>query len=154
MLTMLSICCKLIIVQAIVALADDAMKKTFDPQSPSQGRYIFPVKGCVFFGVPHNGANIAAKASKFLSLLGHVFNVNKNNVQDLEPKSQRFVNISSEFRSVQSEHNIPVVSFYETVRYNHTVGFVSQTLICYCYELYLARLKAIFKFILAGGPVG
>ena len=85
----------------------------------------------MFFGVPHKGANIAAKASKFLSLLGHVFNVNKNNVQDLEPKSQRFANISSEVRSVQSEHNIPVVSFFETVRYNHTVGLVSQTLISY-----------------------
>ena len=83
----------------------------------------------MFFGVPHKGANIAAKASKFLSLLGHVFNVNKNNVQDLEPKSQRFANISSEFRSVQSEHNIPVVSFFETVKYNHTVGLVSRTFI-------------------------
>ena len=126
MLTMLPIRCKLTIVQAIVALANDAVEKTFDPQSPS---YIFPVKGCMFFGVPHKGANIAAKASKFLSLLGHVFNVNKNNVQDLEPKSQRFANISSEFRSVQSEHNIPVVSFFETVKYNHTVGLVSKTFI-------------------------
>ena len=79
----------------------------------------------MFFGVPHKGAEIADKASKFLSILAHVFNVNKNNVKDLEPKSQRFVNFSSEFRSVQSEQNIPVISFYETVEYNHTLGTVS-----------------------------
>ena len=79
----------------------------------------------MFFGVPHKGAEIADKASKFLSILAHVFNVNKNNVKDLEPKSQRFANISSEFRSVQSTQNIPVISFYETVEYNRTLGVVS-----------------------------
>lgn len=118
------------------------MEKTFDPPSPSQGRYIFPVRGCMFFGVPHKGAEIATKASKFLSLLGHVFNVNRNNVQDLEPKSQRFANISSEFRSVQSEHNIPVYSFYETVKYNQAIGLVSQTLISHNDEWQCPRLFA------------
>ncbi len=112
--------------QAIVALADEAMKRTFDDLQPSlQGHYVFPVKGCLFFGVPHKGADIADKASGFLSAFSHLLNVNKNNIKDLKPKSQRFANISSEFRSVQSEHNIPVISFYETVRYNHTVGLVS-----------------------------
>ena len=86
---------------------------------------MFPVKGCMFFGVPHRGADIADVASKFLSVLGLVFNVNKNNVQDLKPNSQRFANISSQFQSVQQDRNIPVLSFYETVRYNHTVGLVS-----------------------------
>ena len=88
---------------------------------------MFPVKGCMFFGVPHKGADVAATASRFLSLLGHVFNVNKKQIQDLKPKSQRFANISSQFRAVQSEHNIPVISFFETVKYNHTIGLVSWT---------------------------
>ena len=79
----------------------------------------------MFFGVPHKGADIADKASKFLSILAPVFNVNKNNVTDLKRKSQRFANISSEFRSVQAMQNIPVISFYETVEYNHTLGVVS-----------------------------
>ena len=101
------------------------MIKTYDPNSDIQRSAIFPVKGCMFFGVPHKGANIAHKASRFLSILAHVFNVNKNNVEDLEPKSQRFANISSEFGIVQSEQNIPVISFYETVKYDHTLGVVS-----------------------------
>lgn len=86
---------------------------------------MFPVKGCMFFGVPHRGADIADVASRFLSVLGLVFNINKSNVQDLKPKSQRFANISSEFQSVQEERDIPVLSFYETVKYNHIVGLVS-----------------------------
>ena len=78
----------------------------------------------MFFGVPHKGADIADKASMLLSILARIFNVNKNNVKDLKPKSQRFANISSQFRSVQATHNIPVISFYETKEYSH-FGVVS-----------------------------
>lgn len=85
---------------------------------------MFPVKRCMFFSVPHKGADIAEKAVGFLSILGHVFNVNTNNIQDLKPKSQRFANISSEFRAVQSEHSITVISFFETVKYKR-LGRVS-----------------------------
>ena len=102
------------------------MIKTIDPNPHLQRPAIFPVKGCMFFGVPHKGADIADKASKFLSILAPVFNMNKNNVTDLKPKSQRFANISSQFRSVQSIQNIPVISFYETVEYNRTFGVVSS----------------------------
>lgn len=111
--------------QAIVELGNEAMIGTYAPDSPSQRPSIFPVKGCMFFGVPHKGAEVAHTASGFLSMLAPVFNVNKNNIKDLEPKSQRFANISSEFRGVQSSRNIPVISFYETVKYNHTLGLVS-----------------------------
>lgn len=124
-LTMLPNSRKLTMFQAVVALANEAMKQTFDPNSPSRGQYIFPVKGCMFFGVPHKGADIADMASRFLSVLGRVFNVNKNNIQDLKPKSQRFANTSSQFRSVQKEHDIPVISFFETVKHSHAVGLVS-----------------------------
>ena len=79
----------------------------------------------MFFGVPHQGADIASTASKFLSALSFVFNVNKNNVQDLEAKSTRFANTSSEFRAVQSEHGFPIISLYETVKYR-TFGIVSS----------------------------
>ena len=112
-------------IQAIVELANEAMTTAIDPESHSQRSAIFPVKGCMFFGVPHKGADIADKASKFLSILAPVFNVNKNNVIDLQPKSQRFANISSEFGSVQSTNNIPVISFYETEKYNRALGVVS-----------------------------
>lgn len=113
-------------VQAIVELGNSAMIATYDPDSPSQRPSIFPVKGCMFFGVPHKGAEVADTASKFLSVLGPVFNVNKNNIRDLKPKSQRLANISGEFRSIQSSRNIPVLSFYEAARYNHTLGLVSH----------------------------
>ena len=112
-------------IQAIVALADKAMMETYDRDSPAQRPSIFPVKGCMFFGVPHQGAEVADIASRFLSILGPIFNVNNNNVKDLKPKSQRFANITSEFRSVQSTQSIPVISFVETVKYNHTLGIVS-----------------------------
>ena len=116
----------LIPTQAIVELANETMTTAIDPKPHSQRPAIFPVKGCMFFGVPHKGAEIADKASKFLSVLAPVFNVNKNNVKDLKPKSQRFANISSEFRGVQSTYNVPVISFYETVEYNHALGIVSR----------------------------
>ena len=109
----------------MLELADEAMIKTIDSKPHFQRSAIFPVKGCMFFGVPHKGAEIADIASKFLSVLASVFNVNKNNVTDLKPKSQRFANISSTFRSVQSTQNIPVISFYETVEYKHILGVVS-----------------------------
>lgn len=111
--------------KAIVELADQAMIGTMDDSAP-QRPSIFPVKGCMFFGVPHRGADVAGVASRFLSVLAPVFNVNKNSIRDLEPKSQRFANVSSEFRSVQSTWNIPIISFYETVKYNHDLGFVSS----------------------------
>ena len=96
-----------------------------DPISYLRRSAAFPVKGCMFFGVPHKGAEIADKAFKFLSILAPVFNLNRNNVKDLRPKSQRFANISSEFRSVQSTRNFPVISFYETKEYDHNFGIVS-----------------------------
>ena len=111
--------------QAIVALANKATIDTYDSNPLPHSRSVFPVKGCMFFGVPHKGADIAGTASKFLSMLGHVFNVNTNNIRDLETKSQRFANTSSEFRTVRTEHGIPVISFFETVKYNRTLGLVS-----------------------------
>ena len=78
----------------------------------------------MFFGVPHKGANIAGKALGFLKVLGLVFNVNKKNIQDLESKSQRFANTSSNFRLVQTEQDFPVISFFETLKYKHH-GLVS-----------------------------
>lgn len=108
---------RLIVIQAIVALANNAMIQAGDPGSQSQGQYIFPVKGCMFFGVPHKGAEIADKAFGFLSVLSHLFNVNKHNVRDLKSRSQEFAEISSQFRMVQSEHSIPVMSFFETVKF-------------------------------------
>ena len=100
----------------------NAIRPNSDPQVPSK----FPVKGCMFFGVPHSGADIASTASKFLSALSLVFNVNKNNVRDLEAKSTRFANISSTFGMVREEHGIPVISFYETVKYSRALGIVSS----------------------------
>ncbi|KAM0806120.1 hypothetical protein BDR22DRAFT_4788 [Usnea florida] len=93
------------------------MTQTLDPNSPTQGHYVFPVKGCMFFGVPHQGAEIADKALRFLNVLSHIFNVNKKNIQDLTSKSQRFADISSQFRTVQTAQDFPVISFFETLKY-------------------------------------
>ena len=83
----------------------------------------------MFFGVPNRGADIARTASSILTLLNTVFNVNRNVVHDLESKSQQLANLASEFRQIRKEHNIPVISFYETVTYS-TVGLVSWIMIC------------------------
>ena len=88
-------------------------------QTINQGRYLFPVKGCLFFGVPHTGAEFADRAFAFLNVLSFVFDVNKSNIKDLESKSQRFAKTSSEFRAVQTEQEFPVISFFETVKYKH-----------------------------------
>ena len=82
----------------------------------------------MFFGVPNRGADIAENASSILGLLGRVFNVNKNVVSDLESKSQRLASLASEFRQVRKDRNIPVISFFETVKYNNFLGLVSEAI--------------------------
>ena len=126
-LTILLASSTLTTIQAIVELGNDAIIDTYDPNSILQRPSIFPVKGCMFFGVPHKGAEVAETALKFLSMLAPILNINKNKIKDLKPKSQQFANISSEFRSIQLTRNIPVISFYETVKHSHALGLVSHT---------------------------
>ena len=80
----------------------------------------------MFFGVPGRGTETADKASTVLKILSNVFNVNRHDVYDLGNKSQRLANIASEFRTIRHEHKIPVISFFETVKYNHAFGLVSD----------------------------
>lgn len=82
----------------------------------------------MFFGVPNRGAHIAETASSILKLLGGVFNVNRNVVSDLENKSQRIAKIASEFRQYRKERNVPVISFFETVKYSNILGLVSEAI--------------------------
>lgn len=83
----------------------------------------------MFFGVPNRGADVAGTASSILGLLNRVFfSVNRNVVSDLESKSQRLANLASEFRQIRKEHNIPVISFYETVKYSNFFGLVSDAI--------------------------
>lgn len=82
----------------------------------------------MFFGVPNRGTERADTASSILKVLNTVFNVNRNVVRDLEYKSQRLANISMEFRTIRHTHSIPVISFFETVRYNYALGLVSRPL--------------------------
>ena len=82
----------------------------------------------MFFRVPNRGADIAETASSILKLLGRVFNVNRNVVSDLESKSQQLANLASEFRQIRKERNIPVISFFETVKYNSFLGLVSEAI--------------------------
>ena len=91
----------------------------------SQEKYVFPVHGCLFFGVPHKGAELAETASAVLTWLSKVFNVNKHNVHDLKPKSERLARSSFEFGELRSNFSLPVMSFYETRNMSHTLGMVS-----------------------------
>lgn len=93
------------------------------PQSKKQ--YSFPVEGCMFFGVPNRGTEYANGATSILKVLNTLFNVNRNFVQELKSKSQRLANTASEFRQIRNEHNIPVISFFETEKYNYSLGLVS-----------------------------
>lgn len=99
--------------------------KTILQHSQSGIQYNFPVEGCLFFGVPNLGTEYADGAAKILRVLNTVFNVNRNVVQELVNKSQRLANIASEFRQIRNEHKIPVISFFETVKYNNVLGLVS-----------------------------
>lgn len=107
-------------------MANEAVSDSVDPQSKSQGKYVFPVKGCLFFGVPHKGAKIANLASGILTGLNKVFNVNKHNVHDLTPKSERLARISREFEETHAYLKFPVMSFYETRTLNYAVGQVRE----------------------------
>ena len=118
----------IVVKQAIVKMANEALIDQLDPNSVSQGKYVFPVQGCLFFGVPHKGAKIAGLASGLLTGLNKVFNVNKNNVYDLKPKSERLARISSEFEATQRALEFPVLSFYENKAMSHTIGIVSPIL--------------------------
>lgn len=94
-------------------------------QSQLAKQYNFPVEGCMFFGVPNLGTEYASGAASILNVLNTVFNVNRNFVQELKSKSQRLANIASEFRQIRNEHKIPVISFFETEKYNYALGLVS-----------------------------
>lgn len=100
------------------------MKHSLQQQQLAK-QYDFPVEGCMFFGVPNLGTEYATDAASILRVLNTVFNVNRNVVQEITSKSQRLANIASEFRQIRNEHNIPVISFYETVRFNYALGLVS-----------------------------
>ena len=91
----------------------------------STERYNFPIRGCMLFGVPNQGTDVANTASKVLTLLSAVFNINRNVVDDLENKSQKLANIASEFRQVRQAHSIPIISFYERQKYSSALGLVS-----------------------------
>ena len=108
-------------------MANEAIIDQLDPNSVSQGKYVFPVQGCLFFGVPHKGAKIASYASGLLTGLNKVFNVHKSHVHDLQPKSERLARIYSEFEETQRQLNFPVLSFYENKALSHTIGTVSAT---------------------------
>lgn len=108
------------------------MTRNLQEPQDSARQYNFPVKGCMFFGVPNHGADVAETASSILTLLNTVFNVNKNVVHDLEYKSQQLANIASLFRQIRKDHNIPVISFYETVKYSYALGLVSSTFCFLC----------------------
>lgn len=79
----------------------------------------------MFFGVPNLGTELADGAAKILTVLSTVFNVNRNVLLDLTSKSQRLANIAGEFRQIRHEHKIPVISFFETEKYNSASGLVS-----------------------------
>ena len=110
--------------QAIVALAKGPMTSSGLEPTPSTKRYNFPVKGCMLFGVPNRGSDVAHTATGILTLLNTVFNVNRNMIQDLDQKSQRLADIASQFRQVRHEHSIPVISFFEQQKYGSGLGLV------------------------------
>ena len=101
------------------------MIKISEEPSTSTKRYNFPVRGCLLFGVPNKGSDVADSASTILKLLATVFNVNRSMVTDLQSKSQKLANIAGEFRQIRDEKSIPVISFYEKQNYNSLLGLVS-----------------------------
>ena len=120
--------------QAIAALADEALIRSLLEPIQSTKRYNFPVKGCMLFGVPNRGSDVAHTATSILRLLNTVFHVNRNMIQDLDKKSQKLADIASRFRQVRQEHSIPVISFFEQQKYGSGLGLVriKSSLILLC----------------------
>ncbi|KAL8791321.1 MAG: hypothetical protein Q9195_005940 [Heterodermia aff. obscurata] len=114
----------IVIQQAIAALADEALIHSLQEPTQSTRSYNFPVKGCMLFGVPNRGSDVAHTATAILKLLNTVFNVNRNMIQDLDKKSQKLADIASRFRQVRYEHSIPVISFFEQPKYGSGLGLI------------------------------
>ncbi|KAK1758143.1 hypothetical protein QBC47DRAFT_373805 [Echria macrotheca] len=73
------------------------------------------IKGCIFLGVPHNGAKLADWAGILAPLVGNFGGlVQTGKIKNLEQKCEILNRISDEFRQVRHAHNIPVLSCYET----------------------------------------
>jgi len=79
----------------------------------SEPKRKLPVKGCLFFAVPHKGAGVASDWSPILTLLGTTFGFKAHTVRDLKEKSTKLQDIAFEFRPIRREHNISVISCYE-----------------------------------------
>jgi hypothetical protein len=82
-----------------------------DPQGLSES----PIKGCLFFGVPHKGAGVAA-FGPILKALGKFLNVSGKNVDALQENSTILSDIAEQFHFIRSDYNIPVISCYELDR--------------------------------------
>lgn len=93
----------------------------------SQRKYVFPVKGCLFFGVPHQGAKLATVITKYLENLVKLLPVNMKNVGDLQFHSDRLERVSKEFETTRSNLDIEVLSFYENRILSQLAGLVSQS---------------------------
>lgn len=82
-----------------------------DPQGLSES----PIKGCLFFGVPHKGTEVAA-FGPILKALGKFLNVSGKNVDALQENSTILSDIAEQFHFIRSDYNIPVISCYELDR--------------------------------------
>ena len=75
-----------------------------------------PIKGCLFFAVPHKGSGTAGTFAPILQALGTFFDVGSKNVKALQRNSDRLSDIVSQFRTIRQDCNITIISCYELNR--------------------------------------
>jgi hypothetical protein len=75
------------------------------------------VRGLIFFGVPHRGADVAywgSFAANLLKITQLGFGTNTSFVEALRRNSATFADISEQF--IERGANLPIRTFYETER--------------------------------------
>jgi hypothetical protein len=94
-------------VQAIIKLAKESL------ESQSAASFQNRIAGCLFFGVPNQGAAIAGTAEPILQFPSWLGFSNSRIVQDLKLKATCLADIESDFRRIRRENDIPVISCFE-----------------------------------------
>src|SRR5436305_4388400 len=82
------------------------------------GDLLSSVRGVIFFGVPHRGADLASSASfatNLINLLG--INTNQSFVTALQRNSKTFMDISEQF--IERAARLQIRTFYETEKLYH-----------------------------------
>jgi hypothetical protein len=95
-----------------------AIKGNTEAKIEGDTSFINPIRGCLFFGVPHEGSASAASFYPLLKLLDGIIpfggGPSTRIVRDLRPQSDKLPEIQDRFGGYRGEFGIEVMSCWET----------------------------------------